>query len=626
MSKISLFVSCHKPCKLIHTDIITPIQVGTALNGSFSEEILHDNTGDNISEKNKSYCELTAQYWAWKNHDADYYGFMHYRRYFSFADEALPEDAWGNIVYPYINDHFVDSLNLKDDKIRSVIEGTDIISVTPQNTRQLDHSLNVYTQYKKSRYHLIKDLDLVISIINELYPDFSDVTRRYLKGTTSYFCNMFILRKDLFMQYSEWLFTILEEFEKRSHLSDYDFNEYRVIGFLAERLWGIYYTYLKETGLYRWKELQKAFLGSAESPVDIHSPFSDSKSCVPIVTAADNKYVPYVSVMLHSLISNASPDRNYDFIILTKDISQKNKELLWEEFSANKNLSIRFFDVSFMYASVPLPTHIQHISVETYYRLLMQDILKNYDKVLYLDSDLVVLDDISKLYDADLGDNLIGGIKDIDMAGNCRNKQKRYRYLTNNLGLKDPYGYVNAGVLAMNLSAFRQTFTEKDILDAIAAQEYLYQDQDILNRLCDGRIAYLDMGWNVLMNYEDTSTGTSRMNIAQWAPHQIYFDYMASRKNIKIAHYAGACKPWDEPECDLGQYFWEYAKESAFFNTLQNNLNTTKEVVAGKATGTNYERLKYDFDQMQSSVSFRIGRVITWAPRKVRDVLFPKNK
>lgn len=82
---IKIYVVCHKPSYVPPNPYLYPIQVGTALAKEALEGMLHDNEGDNISKKNKSYCELTAQYWAWKNEEADYYGFFHYRRYFSFV-------------------------------------------------------------------------------------------------------------------------------------------------------------------------------------------------------------------------------------------------------------------------------------------------------------------------------------------------------------------------------------------------------------------------------------------------------------------------------------------------------------------------------------------------------------
>ena len=87
--KIKIYVSCHKECFMPQGELFYPIQVGAAAAGKRFAGILHDDEGDNISHKNPTYCELTAQYWAWKNDDADYYGFFHYRRYMSFSEKKL---------------------------------------------------------------------------------------------------------------------------------------------------------------------------------------------------------------------------------------------------------------------------------------------------------------------------------------------------------------------------------------------------------------------------------------------------------------------------------------------------------------------------------------------------------
>ena len=102
--KIKIYVVCHKPSYVPENPYLYPIQVGTALSKSPLEGMLHDNEGDNISDRNKSYCELTAQYWAWKNEDADYYGFFHYRRYFAFDPNLNRDDGWGNIAYDRISE------------------------------------------------------------------------------------------------------------------------------------------------------------------------------------------------------------------------------------------------------------------------------------------------------------------------------------------------------------------------------------------------------------------------------------------------------------------------------------------------------------------------------------------
>lgn len=127
MSNIKIFTSYHKKCELLKNKYIYPIQVGTDVNGIIYEDTLHDNTGDNISGKNGMYCELTAQYWAWKNTDADYYGFMHYRRYFSFNPSQLEEDTFGNVLYERLDAQAVEDLRLNEKTIESFVNNYDVI-------------------------------------------------------------------------------------------------------------------------------------------------------------------------------------------------------------------------------------------------------------------------------------------------------------------------------------------------------------------------------------------------------------------------------------------------------------------------------------------------------------------
>ncbi|MDD7441233.1 MAG: DUF4422 domain-containing protein, partial [Sutterellaceae bacterium] len=99
MKSIKIFLSFHKDSARIQSNILTPIHVGRAIATDAVKQsladIIGDDTGDNISRKNPNYCELTAQYWAWKNCDSDYIGFMHYRRHLNFSGKEYPEVKWG---------------------------------------------------------------------------------------------------------------------------------------------------------------------------------------------------------------------------------------------------------------------------------------------------------------------------------------------------------------------------------------------------------------------------------------------------------------------------------------------------------------------------------------------------
>ena len=117
MRKAAILISCHKESDFLQSDIFQPIQVGCALTNVRIPNTLRDDTGDNISDLNKMYCELTAQYWAWKNLESEYYGFFHYRRYLSFKGTDAKYDAWGNICEEYIDTEMITRYGLDDETI-----------------------------------------------------------------------------------------------------------------------------------------------------------------------------------------------------------------------------------------------------------------------------------------------------------------------------------------------------------------------------------------------------------------------------------------------------------------------------------------------------------------------------
>lgn len=205
MEKIKIFVACHKPYEVYHDDVYTPIHVGRAISNCKEEMkgMIGDDTGDNISEKNPFYSELTAQYWAWKNvHDIEYIGFGHYRRTF--------EKRFNN---DNIDNFFAD--------------GTDVILAGPM--------------YRRWRYEFLKtfvcgeDLAIMLYSIKKLYPEYIDVISKYADGCIDYPLNMLVCKKALFDEYARWIFDILFECEKYIKPSPYS-RARRVYGYLSEFL------------------------------------------------------------------------------------------------------------------------------------------------------------------------------------------------------------------------------------------------------------------------------------------------------------------------------------------------------------------------------------------------------
>ena len=174
MSDIKIFVS-HRidmNTETFDNPLLFPIKSGAALEKRKLYEMTGDDTGDNISEKNPYFCELTMQYWAWKNVDADYYGLCHYRRVFSFADESFEEDSYGNISDKFINTESAEKYGLTEEKMRSVIEGYDIILPIKRNLKSFPEKYrSVRHQYASAPYLYEKDYDLMLEVIAEKYPE-----------------------------------------------------------------------------------------------------------------------------------------------------------------------------------------------------------------------------------------------------------------------------------------------------------------------------------------------------------------------------------------------------------------------------------------------------------------------
>lgn len=560
MSDIRIYVSCHKPAVVPSNSLIYPIQVGAALSDQRMSNMLHDDEGINISKKNQSYCELTAQYWAWKNIDADYYGFFHYRRYFSFSSEVFPTNLFGDVIFESNDTPTLEKLKIFEDDMRNIIEKYDIIA--PTQGRFKEDNLSLYQQYKIARVHKIEDLDLVLSIISRDYPEMVETAREYINSTKGYFCNMFIMRRDIFQRYCEWLFPILEEHERRRDISSYDKESYRVSGYLAERLCGIYLTFLKQSGKYRFCELQRTLFQNTD-PIFLPKPEFKLNN-IAIVLSANDYYVPYVSSLLQSILENSSKNRNYDIIVLHRDISQKNQSILSAQIKTI-NFSIRFFNIT-KYMKDYMNLHTRgHFRIETYFRLLMQEILPDYHKALYLDSDMIVLSDVAELYETDVHGYLLAACKDADTAGLYNGfEPNKKQYMDNILKIKKPYEYFQAGVILFNLDEFRKTYQTKEMMDFSMSYEWELLDQDVLNYLAQGRVKFVDMAWNVMMDWR----GIRIKQIISLAPHDLYDVYMESRKSPKIIHYAGPDKPWDIPYSDFAQYFWEYARKCPYYETL----------------------------------------------------------
>ena len=224
---IKIFSCFHKEFKIPNSNVIYPIHVGKSIS-DMELNMVNDNTGENISNKNKNYCELTAIYWAWKNVNCDVIGLTHYRRYFDL------EESYYEVITEEENIINSDIFKSYKEKIENIMLSTyDIIMPKPKT-----FGTSVKNQYIAC--HKKEDLDVLESIIKKKYPEYIasyDYIMKKQNKLSPY--NMFIMKKKEFNKYCEWLFDILFEVEKKIKISENTYQA-RVFGFMSERLLNVY--------------------------------------------------------------------------------------------------------------------------------------------------------------------------------------------------------------------------------------------------------------------------------------------------------------------------------------------------------------------------------------------------
>ncbi|GGI14191.1 hypothetical protein GCM10007377_09700 [Galliscardovia ingluviei] len=559
--RVKIFVSVHKPSQLVEGTCFYPVHVGSTLTDKELSGTLRDDIGENISERNPRYCELTAQYWAWKNVDADYYGFCHYRRYFDFSGVRHQENDYGEILDTYITDETIKRYGLDDEHVLSNVAGWDVITTPYNDVRKMDGFSSLKDHWNADDHLQLHDLRHMYDILVNAYPDYQPDADAVLNGTKAAFCNMFIMRKEIFHDYCQWLFPLLDAFDQTADMSTADVQRLRTVGHLSERLLNIYLAHQQRIGKqWRIKQLQCVHFTHPE-PIETLNPLDiNPRYTIPIVLAADDAYVPMLATTIHSILSNADTEYYYDFIVLHRNISVQNQNTLSSFVSRAKHASIRFYDVQRIIENYVLDTNNPHISIETYYRFIIQDILPFYKKVLYLDCDLIVNADIATLYATDIKNYCLAAVKDIDFTGTLAMKDgKRKQYTDTVLHMNNGFNYFQAGVMLLNLDELRMLHTVEEWLAMSTDTAYIYNDQDILNMECEGKVLYLDARWNVMHDCAGRVDG-----VFAFAPAEDFLAYQQARRDPSIVHYAGFEKPWKNPWCDFGPLYWHYAQQTPF--------------------------------------------------------------
>ncbi|MBO9445971.1 DUF4422 domain-containing protein [Ruegeria sp. R14_0] len=538
MIKTDVFVGVcyHKTAPVIKTEVLRPIQVGAALTDQVLDFALQDNTGNNISHKNKQWCELTAAYWMRHNVDAQYYGLMHYRRLLAVSPKIKSDRSF---VSAGAKDY--QKFGWNDQLIRDEMSKTDILTPPTYSIYPVGLPDCIMTNYNMyARDHFIRDLDACIDASRNADQQVFPYLLQTLKDTKTRFGNIFVMKRDLFFEYTDWMFGILEETERKLDTARYDPYQARVIGFLAERLTEAYFRYAASVHGSNITEKRLVFLAKRPQPARLTQALSEAKTCVEhkkrsneasltpinVAFAIDEGYAEHAAASLHSvLLSAVQSERYHSYFFHKGDLSKTSRQ--WLQDIADRYCA----NVSFIKVPVDdlrwLPMNRPHISLTTYYRLVMHKYLPdNVHRIIYLDADTLAIKPLEELWDVNLDGCIIAAAP--DEGGAAQNRR---------LKLSTKHKYFNAGVLVLNVEQLRVFDLKTQVLRAFEDRgEFItLQDQDLLNIIFENSAAPLDLKWNV----------NNRIFVKnELDPAYSDDQAAAAAKQPGILHFTDSKKPW----------------------------------------------------------------------------------
>lgn len=574
---IKIFVS-HRidlDSETIDNPLYIPVRCGSVYDERENVTMLGDDTGDNISEKRNNFCEFTVLYWAWKNIKADYYGLCHYRRYLSFADRTYPGDGLGQGLLDSMAPQILSDCALTDkDYISKTICQYDLLvskeyrmkNVVPNSTCKniREQWENYFSSYLKSEH-----FDLLLNLIKKHAPDIYEDAVIYMKGEYFRGFNCFVMQKKLFLEFCNYIFPILFEFDaciNKNHFSD---TQKRVAGYAGEWLYSIWVFHQKRKSNIKISERQLLAFQNTEKLKEIFPAFLNNN--IPVVLILTDYNRPRLSVTLRSILEYCNDKYNYDFIFLQhtsdndqwKEYLRSNENKLIKMMLSKRNVSVRFYSPTKSLGKIECHDFDTPSIEEHYYLALLPWILKNFSKVIFLNEFILLQEDLAKLFFLNISFYYIAGVKDtlfLALLNGFDNKFKKI--IKNKLNLNNPYNYISDSVLLINMDAIRNDFTSKNVIDLIEKNKFDNISGDAINVLYYDHVYFLPQSWDTLQWLD-----IDYIKLQEYIPSEINNEI----KNIKKP-YAISLRSISSASIPLqtfaGQLFWRYARLTPFYEQL----------------------------------------------------------
>ncbi|MCL2439635.1 MAG: glycosyltransferase family 8 protein [Alphaproteobacteria bacterium] len=309
------------------------------------------------------------------------------------------------------------------------------------------------------------------------------------------------------------------------------------------------------------------------------------KNAVAIMMAADENYAPIAGVMLKSIIDLADKNRNYDITIIGK-ISEKKTKILMS--MARQNIAVRVVDIKPLLKDFDFSVFKtrRHFTIEAYYRFFIPKLFSKYEKVLYLDVDMIAFRDVAELYDTEIGGNWWAASKEaviqimVKKSSHSSDDVALIEYLKNTLNM-DNFDYFNSGVMLWNIRQCVKNDVCERLVERLAEiKTPLWVDQCVMNSLANGKnIHWLSNRWNAEWHSEHIVEKGS----------EAHREISSLIDNAFILHFTSGAKPWNNLNRPRAEIFWQHACQNPFFAMIMGKHVEHK--LMGAKTGQNGSRL-----------------------------------
>lgn len=292
---------------------------------------------------------------------------------------------------------------------------------------------------------------------------------------------------------------------------------------------------------------------------------------LPICTIAlpsNNVFVPHMAAMMCSILENRKQERFIEFIVLDGGITLRNRELLKETIEKYPHVSVRHLDLEHELKDCIVR---EPFTKDTFSRLLLDALLPDCDKILYMDTDMIVEDDITVLFDTDVSDVSVAVVFDYVMHAFCTLEIKSSRetgalpsrqYLMNYLGMGENWDrYFQAGTILLNLKKIRETKVFPIMLEKLQSNIYWFLDQDVMNQHFNNDLKFIDPKWNVMNAPE---------HMIACLPENKQLELRTAMNAPSVIHFAGhEAKPWNNPYALFAEIYWKYLKMTPWYELVQ---------------------------------------------------------